>query len=138
MAKGLAVTIIDSNPAHIERGGAFVMKVYYCDVNRLDLLRAAGAAEARALLFCQDGNRLTKARLEPILDAFPQAAVFVRAFDRKHIMDLDGLDLAGIYREVFESAVIMGRAALGRFDLSDAEVLPYGRASGRERVCQYV
>src|SRR3546814_14094641 len=43
-------------------------------------------------------------------------------------MDLDGLDLAGIYREVFESAVIMGRAALGRFDLSDAEVLRIERA----------
>src|SRR3546814_11725415 len=104
------------------------MKVYYGDGTRLDLLRAAGAAEARALLFCQDGNRLTKARLEPILDAFPQAAVFVRAFDRKHIMDLDGLDLAGIYREVFESDVIMGSAALGRFDLSDEEVLRIERA----------
>src|SRR3546814_7777893 len=68
MAKGIAVTLIDSKPDQIERSGAFGMKVYYGDGTRLDLLRAAGAAEARALLFCQDGNRLTKARLEPILD----------------------------------------------------------------------
>src|SRR3546814_12016666 len=98
------------------------MKVYYGDGTRLDLLRAAGAAEARALLFCQDGNRLTKARLEPILDAFPQAAVFVRAFARKHIIDLDGLDLPGISREVFESSGIMAAAALDRSDLPDAAV----------------
>lgn len=128
MAKGIAVTLIDSKPDQIERSGAFGMKVYYGDGTRLDLLRSAGAAEARALLFCQDGNRLTKARLEPIMEAFPQAAVFVRAFDRKHIMDLDGLDLAGTYREVFESAVIMGREALGRFNLSDEEVMRIERA----------
>ena len=128
MAKKIGVTLIDLKPDQIERSDAFGMKVYYGDGTRLDLLRSAGAAEARALLFCQDGSRLTKARLEPILEAFPQAAVFVRAFDRKHLMDLDGLDLAGTYREVFESAVIMGREALGRFDLSDEEVMRVERA----------
>jgi glutathione-regulated potassium-efflux system protein KefB len=132
MAKKIAVTLIDLKPDQIERSGAFGMKVYYGDGTRLDLLRSAGAAEARALLFCLDGDRLTKPRLEQIMEAFPQAAVFVRAFDRKHLMDLDGLDLAGTYREVFESAVIMGREALGRFDLSDEEVMRVERAY-RER-----
>ena len=36
----------------------------------------------------------------------------VRAFDRVHLMELDGLDLAFAQREMFESAVAMGRAAL--------------------------
>jgi glutathione-regulated potassium-efflux system protein KefB len=128
MAKRIGVTLIDSKPDQIERSGAFGMKVYYGDGTRLDLLRSAGAADARALLFCIDGNRLTKARLEPILEAFPQAAVFVRAFDRSQLMELDGLDLAGTYREVFESAVIMGREALARFDLSEEEVMRVERA----------
>src|SRR3546814_6385628 len=43
MAKGIAVTLIDSKPDQIERSGAFGMKVYYGDGTRLDLLRAAGA-----------------------------------------------------------------------------------------------
>ncbi len=128
MAKRIGVTLIDSKPDQIEVSGAFGMKVYYGDGTRLDLLRSAGAAEARALLFCQDGTRLTKARLEPILEAFPQAAVFVRAFDRKHLMDLDGLDLAGTYREVFESAILMGREALGRLGLPDDEAVRVERA----------
>jgi voltage-gated potassium channel Kch len=128
MAKKIGVTLIDSKAGQIERSGAFGMKVYYGDGTRLDLLRSAGAGEARALLFCLDGNRLTKDRLEPIMEAFPQAAVFVRAFDRTQLMNLSGLDLAGAYREVFESAVLMGRDALGLFDLPDDEVARVERA----------
>lgn len=121
MAKGVPVTLIDSKPSQIELSGGFGSKVYYGDGTRIDLLRAAGAEEARALLFCIDGRALTVAKLEPILEAFPQAAVFARAFDRVHMMDLDRLDLRGAYREVFESAVQMGREALGCFDISEEE-----------------
>jgi glutathione-regulated potassium-efflux system protein KefB len=72
------------------------------------------------LLFCIDGNSLTARKLAPILEAFPQAAVFVRAFDRVHLMELAPLDIKGTVREVFESAVCMGREALTLF-LDDAE-----------------
>jgi CPA2 family monovalent cation:H+ antiporter-2 len=60
--------------------------------------------------------------MEPILEAFPQAAVYVRVFDRLQLMALDGTDLAGTYREVFESAVCMGRQALKTFCVDDQEV----------------
>src|SRR3546814_11873525 len=41
MAKGIAVTLIDSKPDQIERSGAFGMKVYYGDGTRLALLRTS-------------------------------------------------------------------------------------------------
>ena len=47
-----------------------------------------------------------------MLEAFPQAAVLVRAYDRLHLMELHDLDLAFAQRELFESAIVMGRAAL--------------------------
>ena len=122
MAKGVSVTLIDSKPSQIELSRTFGMKVYYGDGTRLDLLRSAGAAEARALLFCIDGDRLNAAKLAPIAKAFPQAALFVRVFDRKQLIGLDGLDLAGAYREVFESAVTMGREALAMFDSTEASI----------------
>jgi voltage-gated potassium channel Kch len=122
MAKGISLTIIDLKPSQIEVAGSFGMKVYYGDGTRIDLLRAAGAADARALLFCIDGRTLDAKRLEPILEAFPQAAVYVRAFDRLHLMELDGVDVAGTYREVFESAVHMGRDALKCFCVSEQEI----------------
>jgi hypothetical protein len=121
MAKRVGVTLIDTNPTQIEVSDSFGMKVYYGDGLRLDLLRLAGAGDARALFFCIDGRGPSRRRIEPILEAFPQAAVFVRAFDRRQVMELTGLDLAGTVREVFESAVVMGKAGLRLF-VSEAEV----------------
>jgi glutathione-regulated potassium-efflux system protein KefB len=122
MAKGISLTLIDCKPSQIELSGDFGMKVYYGDGTRLDLLRAAGAADARALFFCIDGSKLDAKKIEPILEAFPQASVHVRAFDRRHLMALDGVDLAGTYREVFESAILMGREGLKGFSFPEEEV----------------
>jgi voltage-gated potassium channel Kch len=118
----VSLTLIDSKPSQIEVSGSFGMKVYYGDGTRLDLLRAAGAADARAILFCIDGDRLDARKMEPILEAFPQAAIFVRVFDRRQLMALGDVDVAGTFREVFESAVCMGRSALRAFGLDADEV----------------
>jgi Kef-type K+ transport system membrane component KefB/voltage-gated potassium channel Kch len=114
MAKRIGVTLIDKKPAQIELSGEFGTKVYYGDGLRLDLLRAAGAETARVIAFCNDNREgeLTSAALAAVLEAFPQAAVMVRAFDRLHLIELDRLDLAFAEREMFESAIAMGRAAL--------------------------
>ena len=132
MAKGIPVTLIDSKPSQIELSGNFGMKVYYGDGTRIDLLRIAGAAEAKALMFCIDGRSLTPRKLEPILEAFPQAAVMVRAFDRLHLIELRALDLKCVIREVFESAVEMGREVLSLFCV-DAEEVARVEAEYRRR-----
>jgi glutathione-regulated potassium-efflux system protein KefB len=122
MAKGIALTLIDSKPSQIELSGNFGAKVYYGDGTRLDLLRAAGAESAKQILFCIDGDDLGPRKLEPILEAFPHAQVFVRAFDRRHMIRLSELDLHCSVREVFESSVLMGREALLGFKFEQEEV----------------
>jgi monovalent cation:proton antiporter-2 (CPA2) family protein len=114
MAKRVGVTLIDTEPEMIEVAGSFGTKVYYGDGMRLDLLRLAGAESAKAILFCHDNRDggLTREAIVRVLEAFPQAAVLIRAFDRVHLMKFDGLDVAFAQRELFESAVKMGRAAL--------------------------
>ena len=124
MAKGVAVTLIDTEPEMIEVAGSFGTKVYYGDGMRIDLLRLAGAETAKAILFCNDNRDggLTREALKRVLEAFPHAAVLVRAFDRVHLMKLDGLDIAYAQREMFESAVKMGRAALEVIGVSAVEI----------------
>lgn len=114
MAKGIGVTLVDDEAEMIEVAGSFGTKVYYGDGMRIDLLRLAGAETAKAILFCQDNRDggLTREAVSRVLESFPQAAVLVRAFDRVHLMKFDGLDIAFAQREMFESAVKMGRAAL--------------------------
>jgi len=123
-AKSIGVTMIDKQPTMIERAGEFGTKVYYGDGLRIELLRTAGAQTARIIAFCNDNDdgELTREALERVLEAFPQASVMVRAFDRVHLMELDRLDLAFAQREMFESAITMGRAALRAAGVEGEEV----------------
>ena len=121
MAKRIPVTIIDSKPQQIELSGEFGTKVYYGDGTRLDILRTAGADRAEAILFCQETSELSRETLEAILEAFPQAAVMVRAYDRRQVMEWADLDIDFIQRELFESAVIMGREALMKLGIARRE-----------------
>jgi glutathione-regulated potassium-efflux system protein KefB len=124
MAKKVGVTLVDKTPGMIEQAGEFGTKVYYGDGMRVDLLRTAGAETAKAILFCNDNDdgSLSREAIRRVLEAFPQAAVMVRVFDRRHLMSLDGLDLAFAQRELFESAVGMGRKALKALGIEPGEV----------------
>jgi monovalent cation:proton antiporter-2 (CPA2) family protein len=133
-AKGIGVTIIDKSPLQIERVGEFGAKVYYGDGLRIDLLRTAGADNARLIAFCNDneGGEMTRTAIQAVLDAFPQAEVMVRAYDRVHMIELDGLDIAFAERELFESAVAMGRAALKASGIATDEIARVERAYRRQ------
>jgi glutathione-regulated potassium-efflux system protein KefB len=74
------------------------------------------------IAFCIDKDQLTTELLEGVREAFPQASVFVRAFDRRTIIKLRGAQVQEMVREVMESAVVMGRAALDGLGLSLQEI----------------
>lgn len=132
LGERVSVTLIDVKPAQIESSGTYGMKVWYGDGRRIDLLRKAGAEAAQLICFCCDDRTLGSAELEPILEAFPQAAVFVRAYDRRQLIALDRLDLAGSVREVYESAVRMGIDALAALGAAP-ETIEQAERSYRQR-----
>jgi voltage-gated potassium channel Kch len=124
MAKRIGVTLIDKNPSMIETAQEFGTKVYYGDGLRLDLLRSAGAETAKVIAFCNDnkGGEMTLASMKAVLKAFPHASVMVRAYDRRDLIELNSLDLTLAERELFESAVVMGKAALRASGIGPGEV----------------
>jgi CPA2 family monovalent cation:H+ antiporter-2 len=122
MGHGFGVTLIDKKPAQIEVSSRFDMKVYYGDGTRMDLLHRAGAGEARLIAFCIDDPSLDSRALQPIAVAFPQAALMVRAFDRRQVLALQDMDLAGVVREVYESAICMGVQAMEALGVPAGEV----------------
>jgi len=124
MAKKIGVTLIDKNPSQIERSGEFGTKVYYGDGLRIELLRVAGADTAKIIAFCNDnqGGEMTRASMKAVLEAFPHASVMVRAYDRRDLIELSSLDLSLAERELFESAVVMGKAALRASGVAAGEV----------------
>lgn len=124
MLHGVAcsVTLIDKKPSQIELSSRFDTKVYFGDGLRIDLLRRAGAEEARLIIFCIDDASVSAAALKPIVDAFPDAKVLMRVFDRRQLLALDGAGVDGAVREVFESSIAMGLMALRHLDVDPREM----------------
>jgi len=112
VAQGIPVTLVDTDIEMIDVAGSFGAKVYYGDGTRIDLLRQAGAAEAELILFCIDGDQLDAELMEGIHQAFPRATLLVRAYDRRAFLKLKGAPVAGIVRELLESAIKMARMAM--------------------------
>ncbi|MFZ4746247.1 MAG: cation:proton antiporter [Sphingomonas sp.] len=112
IAQGIAVTLVDTDIEMIDVAGQFGAKVYYGDGTRIDLLRQAGAAEAELILFCTDGDQIGPELVEAVHEAFPKASIFVRAYDRRALLKLKGAPVAGVVREVLDSAVRMARQAM--------------------------
>jgi voltage-gated potassium channel Kch len=120
--QGVSVTIIDRKATQVDVGQEFGVKVYFGDGTRLDLLRQAGAAQAQLILFCIDGGTLDREDMEAVAQAFPNAQIFIRAYDRRQLMKLNGAPVAGTVREVYESAVSMGRMALAAVEIDGDEI----------------
>ena len=112
LAQGIQATVIDKDVERIRDAGRFGLQVYYGDGTRLDVLRAAGAEKAEMICICIDEQEAMIKIIEIIHENFQNARSFVRAFDRIHAIELMNLDVDYQIREVFESAIVFGRAAL--------------------------
>ena len=122
LSAGVTVTLIDKDVEMIDVAGDFGMKVYFGEGTRIDLLRQAGAAEAELILFCLDDDQIDREFLDGVHEAFPQASVFVRVFDRRAVIKLAGSPVAGMVREVFGSALAMARLALENLGASNEAI----------------
>lgn len=141
LASGIAVTLIDTDVEMIDVAATFGSKVYFGDGTRIDMLRQAGAADAEMIAFCIDGDQVDAALVEAVHEAFPQAALYVRVFDRRGMIKLQKGSATLVVREVMESAISLARGALENAGLSQeainrAEAL--FRARDRERLALQV
>ncbi|MEH6756023.1 MAG: monovalent cation:proton antiporter-2 (CPA2) family protein [Parasphingorhabdus sp.] len=118
----IPVTIIDIKPQQIGLSQKFGRKVFYGDGTRVDLLRGAGADECAAIVFCIDGQELDAGSLEMITTSFPNAKLFVRVFDRVHLLEVKKAGIAGAKREVFESAIHLARQTMIGIDVDESAI----------------
>jgi len=112
LAEGVDVTAIDTNPGMIQNASRFGFKVYYGDGTRLDVLRAAGAGEARLIAVCIDDRRAATRIVEMARVEFAGVKLFARSYDRVHSLELIDKGVDYELRETYESALRFGRHAL--------------------------
>ncbi len=128
-ASGIRATVLDHDPDQIELLRRFDFRVYYGDASRVDLLEAAGAAEARVLVNAIDDPATSNALIDAVQAHFPKLRVIARARNVPHYFDLRRRGIEVVERETFESALGLGRSAL--------ELLGVGRFEARERADRF-
>jgi glutathione-regulated potassium-efflux system protein KefB len=111
LALGADISIIDHDPQVARDATDFGFKVYFGDGTRPDILHAAGAHQARAVLVCVDAPAAATRIVELLKSEFPHARVLARARDREHALALIQAGVDRPMRETFESAMAFGRDA---------------------------
>jgi glutathione-regulated potassium-efflux system protein KefB len=122
LARGVDISLIETDVEMIQVAGTFGFKVYYGDGTRLDVLRASGAARAEAILICVDKPETTDRIVALVKSEFPLAKVFARSFDRGHSMRLVQAGADYQIRELFESSLTFSGAVLRELGFSDIEI----------------
>ena len=141
MAGGVTVTLIDTDVEMIDVAESFGAKVYFGDGTRLDMLRQAGAAEAELIMFCIDKDQIEPELVHGVHRAFPNAAIYVRGYDRRSVLKLSDTPAEYVVREVLESALRMARIALEKMGLSEQEIEraeTVYRATDKERLSKQI
>lgn len=103
-ARGYTLSLIDRDADFVRDAAEFGFKVYYGDGSRSEILHAAGAATARAVLICVDDKEAALRIAEIVKHEFPLVPVLARAFDRGHALDLLKAGVDYQIRETLESA----------------------------------
>ncbi|HZV65249.1 MAG TPA: glutathione-regulated potassium-efflux system protein KefC [Telluria sp.] len=108
----IKLTVLDHDPDQIDVLRRLGVKVYYGDVTRIDLLHAAGAAKARALVVAVDDIADSLKLVDAVRREFPTLPIMARARNVTHYYDLMDRGVSIIERETFESALMLGRQVL--------------------------
>jgi glutathione-regulated potassium-efflux system ancillary protein KefC len=111
-ANGIQPTVLDHDSDQIEAVRRFGWRAFYGDATRLDLLRVAGAGQARVLVVAIDDIGQSLALVDLAREHFPQLAIVARARNVQHWYQLNERGVAQIERETFDSALMSARSVL--------------------------
>jgi glutathione-regulated potassium-efflux system ancillary protein KefC len=111
-AGGFSATVLDHNADQVEATRRFGWLVYYGDATRLDLLRVAGAAQAKVLVVAIDDIEQNLALVDLARQHFPQLTIVARARNAQHWTELFHRGVHFIERETLDSALMSGRSVL--------------------------
>ena len=112
LAQGISATVLDHDAEMIETVRTFGYRVFYGDATRLDLLRTAGAANAKILVLSVDDVEQSLKIVDMVRENFPQLQIVARARDVTHWNALRDRGVTRVERELFESSLRSARTVL--------------------------
>jgi len=128
-ANGLSATVLDHSADQVETVRRFGWPAFYGDATRLDLLRVAGAAQARVIVVAIDDVTQGLAVVDLVQQHFPQATIVARARNATHWYGLHERGVLHIERETLDAALMSGRSVL--------EVMGWERHTARTQAWRF-
>ncbi len=108
----IAFTALERDPGQVEVVRRFGNKVYFGDPTRPDVLRAAGAEQAKLLVVTLGEARADLRVVEVAKRNFPHLAILARARNRWYAHLLMDRHVDGLVRETFHSSLQLAKLAL--------------------------
>jgi monovalent cation:proton antiporter-2 (CPA2) family protein len=110
--QGIAFTALEPDSEQVEQLRRYGTKVFFGDPARPEVLRAAGAAEAKLLVLATDDVEESLSILDTVKREFPNLKVVARARDRYHFHQIMARGFDKIVRETYHSSLVLAEEAL--------------------------
>ena len=110
--RGIPFTALERDPGQVDVVRRFGNKVYFGDPTRADILRAAGADDAKLLVVALDHMEDVLRTVEMAKQSFPNLKIVARARNRRHAYLLMDRGVEEPVRETFYSSLKMAEGSL--------------------------
>ncbi|MDB5986130.1 MAG: potassium transporter [Nevskia sp.] len=120
--KKIPFTVLEKNWQHVDFVRQFGNRVFYSDAGRVEVLRAAGAANARFFVLAIANLEESLRIAETVRRNFPHLRVFAVSADRIHTLKLMDLGVSDVVRRAFYSSLKMTGNLLRALGESDEQV----------------
>lgn len=120
-AKGIGFTALEISPDQVNFVRNYGNKVYYGDASRLDLLRAAGADDAKIFVLAIDDMDASMRTARTVVRHFPNLTIYARARNRHHAYELMDLGITNLQREMFLDSLEMAGQVFRGLGISSSE-----------------
>ncbi len=111
-AAGISYLGMESNPERVAQGRAEGYSVFYGDASRVDVLRAAGAEQARVLVSTLDQTLPTVRLVSVMRQHYPDTPIYARGHDSIHCQELTRAGATLAISETLEASLQLGAAVL--------------------------
>ncbi|GLR11825.1 potassium transporter [Chitinimonas prasina] len=108
----IPATVLEHSFEQVDFVRRFGNRIHYGDASRLDVLRAAGAADAELFVLAIDDVEASLRTAETVREHFPHLKIYARARNRFHYYRLRDLGVTVATRETFAASLEMAGGVL--------------------------
>ncbi|SIQ65098.1 monovalent cation:proton antiporter-2 (CPA2) family protein [Maribacter ulvicola] len=111
---GIEATILDQDSNRVDVLRKMGFEVYYGDATRIDLLEAAGIAQAKILICAIDNPPVTQEITKLVKEKYPHVELMIRAQNRNDAYELLNMGFENIYRESLDTSLSLAKDVLSK------------------------